>query len=233
MGLPEDCPRAVRGAKILLDRGLRFTESVRGKTKFPESLQRLDTCVVGMWFSLGCYFDPENSRLDRISQYLLDEQMPDGGWNCRRVRAGATHSSFHTTLNVLEGIRIAISRRIGPVAKLKAAEARAIEFMLMHHLYLSDKTGKIIKDAFTQFSFPPRWHYDVLRGLDYLRCVGMQVDHRLGEARALVISRRLPDGRWPLQNRHPGKVFFNMESVGRPSRWNTLRALRVLRNRET
>lgn len=232
MGLPQDCPRAVQGTRVLLDRGLRFAESVRGKTKFPECLRRIDTCVAGMWFSLGLYFDCENPRLAEIAEYLLDEQMPDGGWNCRRVRAGATHSSFHTTLNVLDGIRIAISCRIGPVAKLKAAEARAIEFMLMHHMYISDRTGKIIKDAFTQFSFPPRWHYDVLRGLDYLRSACINGDKRLREAYALLNSHRLSDGRWPLQNRHPGKVFFNMESVGQPSRWNTLRALRVLRDRQ-
>ena len=100
--------------------------------------------------------------------------------------------------------------------------------MLIHRLYLSDKTGRVIDEAFTKFSFPPRWHYDVLRGLDHLRSVGMPDDERLNDAFELLLARRRKDGRWPLQNKHPGKAFFDMEPAGQPSRWNTLRALRCL-----
>ena len=101
--------------------------------------------------------------------------------------------------------------------------------MLMHRMYKSDKTGEIIKEAFTQFSYPPRWHYDVLRGLDYLRSVGFTGDKRLSDAYAILRETRRRNGRWNLQE-HAGKVFFDMERVGQPSRWNTLRALRCLAN---
>jgi len=231
MGLPQDCGPAIRGSRVLLDRGIQNGLTARGKSKLLASLQRNDTCVIGMWLSVATYFQVEDSKLDAIAEYLLSEQMPDGGWNCKRRKKGAVHSSFHTTLNVLDGVRDAIARGIGPVSRLKTAEARAIDFMLMHHLFLSDKTGQVIKDEFTKFSFPPRWHYDVLRGLDYLSSAGASGDERLNEAYSLLLGNRRKDGRWLLQNKHPGKVFFEMERAGQPSRWNTLRALRCLRRR--
>jgi hypothetical protein len=84
--------------------------------------------------------------------------------------------------------------------------------------------------AWTQFSYPTYWHYDVLRGLDYLRSAAVVPDERVAEAIDLVESKRDADGRWPLENPHPGKVHFDIdEGTGRPSRWNTLRATRVLR----
>jgi len=230
MGLPEDSDAAIRGCKVLLDRGIQDGVTGRGRSKLLESLQRNDTCVIGMWLSLGTYFKLDDCKLEAVAEYLLGEQMPDGGWNCRK-KSGAVHSSFHTTLNVLEGIRDAIARGIGPIPRLQAAKARAVEFMLVHRLYLSDKTGQIINAAFTKFSFPPRWHYDVLRGLDYLRSAGVADDKRLTDAFELLLARRRKDGRWPLQNKHPGKVFFDMEPTGHPSRWNTLRALRCLARR--
>jgi hypothetical protein len=232
MGLREDCPAAIRGARVLLDRGIRDGPGARDKSELHQSLQRMDTCVTGMWLSLGTYFelDDHESKLRAMADYLLSEQMPDGGWNCRR-KWGAVHSSFHTTLNVLEGIRDAIARGVGPISRLRTAQAKAVEFMLIHRLYLSDRTGKVIKEAFTKFSFPPRWHYDVLRGLDYLRSIGMTDDARLADAYDLLLARSRKDGRWPVQNKHPGKVFFEMEPTGQPSRWNTLRALRCLNSR--
>ncbi len=229
MGLANACVAAARGCRVLLDRGIEDGLTARGKSKMLQSLQRTDTCVVGMWLSLGAYFGLDDPKLEAMVEYLLDEQMSDGGWNCRR-KAGAVHSSLHTTLNVLDAVRNVLARGIGPASRLRSAQARAIEFILMHRLYLSDRTGRVIDEAFTQFSFPPRWHYDVLRGLDYLMSAGVSHDRRLKDAYDLLLSRRRQDGLWPLQNRHPGKVFFQMEPTGRPSRWNTLRALRCLRH---
>jgi hypothetical protein len=109
------------------------------------------------------------------------------------------------------------------------AQARGREFLLVHRLFRSHRTGNIVKSQMTRFSFPPRWHYDVLRGLDYFRECGAQRDERLQEAITLVEVRRRDDDRWLLQNRYPGKTFFELENLGEPSRWNTLRALRALR----
>jgi hypothetical protein len=149
MGLSDDCPAAIRGCRVILDRGIQDGQTARGQSRMLESLKRNDTCVIGMWLSLGTYFKLDDRKLEAVAEYLLGEQMPDGGWNCRRNR-GAVHSSFHTTLNVLEGVRDAIARGIGPIPRLKAAQARAIEFMLMHRMYRSDKTGRVIKEAFTK-----------------------------------------------------------------------------------
>ena len=228
MGLPQDCQAVRRGCQALLDRGI--DASMQTKAGFSWLAQHHDTCVVGMWVALGCYFNLDDPKLPVMVQYLLSQQMSDGGWNCRK-NSGAVHSSLHTTLNVLDGIREAMNRGIAAPKQLKAAEARAIEFMLMHQMYLSDHTGEVIDQAFTKFSFPPRWHYDVLRGLDYLRLTDAIDDPRLEKPFELLQSRRRRSGRWPLQNRHPGKTFFEMEAPGDESRWNTLRAMRCLRAR--
>jgi hypothetical protein len=105
----------------------------------------------------------------------------------------------------------------------------AQEFILQHRLFRSDKTGQIIRSEFTKFSFPPRWHYDVLRALDFFQRINAPTDSRLGDAIDLLLSKRRPDGRWKLENHHRGREFFLLEKPGQPSRWNTLRALRVLR----
>jgi len=226
--LPEDCQAARRGCQTLFDGGI--DASMRTNAGFNWLAQHHDTCVVGMWVALGCYFELDDAKLPVMVEYLLKEQMRDGGWNCRK-NSGAVHSSLHTTLNVLDGVRGAMARGIGAIKQLKAAEARAIEFMLMHQMYLSDHTGKVIDQAFTKFSFPVRWHYDVLRGLDYIRLTPAIDDPRLDKAFELLQSRRRRSGRWLVQNRHPGKTFFEMETPGDESRWNTLRAMRCLRAR--
>ena len=227
MGLPPDCKPAQRGAAIILHRGVPGP----AEADLRRSLARTDTCIVGMWLGLGAYFAKGDPKLPVMANHLLDEQMPDGGWNCRRrKRGGAVHSSFHTTLNVLEGLREAIARSIGPADRLRAAETRALEFILAHRFYRSDKTGQVIDEKFTRLSYPPRWHYDVLRGLDYARTTPATItDPRTQDALDLLQSRRRPDGRWTAQNKHPGKVYFDLEPARDPSRWNTLRALRCLR----
>ncbi|NNG14975.1 MAG: hypothetical protein HKM89_00755 [Gemmatimonadales bacterium] len=153
--------------------------------------------------------------------------MGDGGWNCQRDR-GAVHSSFHTTINVLEGLREYVEASGRRAAEALAAEAAGREFFLRHKLYRSHRTGQVVKPQFTRFSFPPRWHHDVLRTLDYFRSSDAEYDARLEDPVELVLRKRQANGRWRLQNRYPGRTFFELERVGASSRWNTLRALRVL-----
>jgi hypothetical protein len=165
---------------------------------------------------------------------VLSAQYADGGWNCHmRNYPDRTHSSFHTTFNVLENLRIAAEQ--GAVAHdvVREAEARAAEFMLRHRLYRSDKTGEVTSQRFTRLTYPWHWHYTVLRGLDYLRLTGAIDDERLEDPIRLLLGRRKPNGRWPLQKRIPGTLLVEMEKPGGESRWNTLRMLRILRRRAT
>lgn len=166
-------------------------------------------------------------RRERLVDYLLREQLPDGGWNCRRVR-GATHSSFHTTANVLDGLRDYADAHGPRRAEVLDAEARGREFLLAHRLYRSHRTGAVVHPALLRLPFPPRWHHDVLRGLDYFRAAEAPRDERLTDAIEVLRAKRDNDGRWPLTAPYTGAVWFHLEPTGRPSRWNTLRALRVL-----
>jgi hypothetical protein len=181
-----------------------------------------------MVLSILSYFECDDDRLDTIADHLLEQQMPDGGWNCRR-RFGATHASVHTTISVLEGLRLYELHRRRKLVAVRAAQRRGREFLLVHRLFRSHRTGEIIKPIFTRFSFPPRWHYDILRALDYFQAVNAPCDQRLAEAIEIVQSTQRRDGRWSLQNRWKGKTYFELERLGAPSRWNTLRALRVLK----
>jgi hypothetical protein len=133
---------------------------------------------------------------------------------------------------VLEGLRIAAARGAVAESDFRDAEARALEFMLMHRLYRSDKTGDVIADRFTHLTYPWHWQYTVLRGLDYLRHTSAIDDARLNDPIQLLFERRKPNGRWPLQKRIPGTLLVEMEKPGTESRWNTLRALRILRRRD-
>jgi hypothetical protein len=186
---------------------------------------RSETCVTGMALAFLCWFRVDDPRRERLVDYLLANQMSDGGWNCIR---GADHSSFHTTISVLEAWREYAAANGTREAETEAAEARGQEFMLRHRLFKSHHTGEVVSGQFLRFSFPPQWHYDILRGLDYFRAAGSLGDDRLSDAFEVVVRKRRKDGRWPLQQRWAGETWFEMEKVGEPSRWNTLRAMRVL-----
>jgi hypothetical protein len=184
----------------------------------------VEPCINGNVVSTGAYFGVDMSPLvDR----LLGEQLPDGGWNCE-VENGATVSSFGTTINVLEGL-LEHERAIGGSARVAAARRRGEAYMLERRLFRRKSTGEVIDPSWLRFAFPTWWHYDVLRGLEYLRAAGIEPDERVAEAIAIVEGNRDPDGRWPLQKVHEGAMPLELgEGEGRPSRWNTLRALRVL-----
>jgi hypothetical protein len=158
----------------------------------------------------------------------MDEQLEDGGWNCE-AEFGSVRSSFDTTINVLEGL-LAYERAFDGSADSVAVRRRGEEYLLERNLFRRKSTGEVARPAWLQFSFPTRWHYDVLRGLEYFREAGDPPDPRMDEAMELLRSKQQPDGTWLLENTHPGKVHFPLEDGdGRPSRWNTLRAMRVLR----
>jgi hypothetical protein len=185
----------------------------------------VEPCINGLTVALGAYFDQD---VDGVVARLCDEQLEDGGWNCE-AENGSVRSSFHTTIRVLEGL-VAHERATGGLAASIAARRRGEEYLLERQLFRRKSTGGVIDPAYLQFSFPTRWHYDVLRALEYFRAVGDPPDPRMDEAIALLRSKRQPDGTWLLENTHPGAVHFTLDAGdGRPSRWNTLRALRVLK----
>ncbi len=185
----------------------------------------VEPCINGNVVSTGSYFGVDETPL---VERLLGEQLPDGGWNCE-VENGATVSSLETTINVLEGL-LAYERAIGGSDRVGDARRRGDEYLLERRLFRRKSTGEVIDPAWLQFSFPNWYHYDVLRALDYLRDAGHdRTDERLAEAIAVVEGHRDPEGRWPLQNVHQGESHLDLEGAeGTPSRWNTLRAMRVL-----
>jgi hypothetical protein len=184
----------------------------------------VEPCINGRIVSVGSYFRQDVRNLvDR----LLGEQMDDGGWNCEQEN-GSTRGSFHTTICVLEGL-LEYEQATGGSPAAKAARERGQEYLLERRMLHRLSTGELIDPAWTQFSFPTGYHYDVLRGLEYLRRAQVTPDARIAEAIALVVRKRGQDGRWHLENPHPDQLDLQMdESEGQPSRWNTLRALRVL-----
>jgi hypothetical protein len=184
----------------------------------------VEPCINGRTVTIGAYFDQD---VGAVVARLLDEQLEDGGWNCE-AENGSVRSSFATTINVLEGL-LAHERATGGSAATLEARRRGEEYLLERRLFRRKSTGGVVNPAWLQFSFPTRWHYDVLRALDYFRSAGGLPDSRMEEAIDLLRSKQQPDGSWLLENTHPGKVHFALEDGDdRPSRWNTLRALRVL-----
>jgi hypothetical protein len=185
----------------------------------------VEPCINGRTVTLGTYFDQD---VDGVAARLLGEQLEDGGWNCE-VENGSVRSSFATTINVLEGL-LAHERASGGSPKSIATRRRGEEYLLERKLVRRKSTGEVVNPAWLQFSFPTRWHYDVLRALEYFRSVGDVPDSRIDIAIDLLRSKQQPDGTWLLENTHPGKVHFALENGdSQPSRWITLRALRVLR----
>jgi hypothetical protein len=184
----------------------------------------VEPCINGRTIETGAYFGID---VGTIVERVLGERLDDGGWNCE-VENGSVRSSFDTTINVLEGL-LEFERATGGTALVREARRGGEEYLLDRSLFRRRSTGEVVQPAYLTSAFPYYWHYDVLRALDYFRRSGADPDPRTAEAVAVVRSARQPDGRWLLAHEHPGRVHFELEDgVGTPSRWNTLRALRVL-----
>ena len=195
----------------------------------PSTSVHSDVCVNGMFLNYAAYFKTDEQSLCPIVDSILKERMPDGGFNCRTTRSGATHSSLHTTLSVLEGINE--FQKAGYTYRMKELQSvreSAEEFILLHQLFISDHTGEIINKDFLKLTYPCRWRYDILRALDYFQYVGSKWDGRMEKAINIILKKRKNTGTWNMQAAHPGQVHFIMEKARKPSRWNTLRAMRVL-----
>ena len=223
----------VAAAMARLDAGFRWDASFGAKAFFEGEVE---PCINGGVLALGATFGrPSESLASR----LLSEQLEDGGWNCEaglypenQGKKASTRSSFHTTICVLEGLLE--YERAAATSTVAAARQRGEEYLLQRALFRRLSTGEVAHPAFLQFAFPPRYCYDVLRALDYFRAASIQhsvqPDPRLSEAVRIVESKRQADGRWLLDDTHNEALAFPFpESIGEPSRWNTLRALRVLR----
>jgi hypothetical protein len=221
LGIAPQVPEYIESSVLILDR--LWVLPVKEKDRY------LDLCICGMLLNLCCYGKIEHPKIVEIIDFVLDKQFADGGWNCR-WEVDHDHSSLHTTINVLEGLTEYVENGYSyRNQEIREAMAGAHEFILMHRLYRSDRTGKVIDHRMTMLSYPSRWKFDALRGLDYFQSVEMPYDSRMADAIALLKKKRRKDGFWPVQQKYAGRVHFDMEQTGKPSRWNTLRALRVLK----
>jgi len=216
---------AVQSAVARLEAGFRW-EKQHGAKPFFEG--EVEPCINGGTLAAGAYF---GHPAESLARRLVGEQLEDGGWNCEAPKS--TRSSFHSTICVLEGL-LEYERAVGSGSEvgseMAAARHRGHEYLLKRALFRRLSTGEVANPEFLQLALPPRYHYDVLRALDYLRDAGVQPDARMEEAVRVVKSRREPDSRWLLEGSYTEALALPFsESVGQPSRWNTLRALRVLR----
>ncbi|MGB5236141.1 MAG: hypothetical protein WBM43_12845 [Flavobacteriaceae bacterium] len=217
--------------KATIDQVLESGKAEDGGIRLgPSTSHHSDVCVNGMFLNYSSYFKTHEKKLHSIVDSILEEIMPDGGFNCRTIRSGATHSSLHSTISVLEGL--GEFRNTGSAYRsedIDRAIKTAEEFVLMHKLFISDRTGEIINKNFLKLTYPCRWKYDILRALDYFQYVGHQWDDRMYKTIKVLVEKQKSTGTWTMQAAHPGQVYFTMEKAGKPSRWNTLRVLRVLK----
>ena len=218
LGLDPVCESARRAIALVAEHG-RWEHA--GQRYFDGEVE---PCINGRTIESAAYFGVNVSAMvDRI----LTERLGDGGWNCE-AENGSVRTSFDTTINVLEGL-IEFESATGGSAAVTAARRGGEEYLLERSLFRRKSTGEVVDPTYLDFAFPYYWHYDVLRSLDYFRRAGADRDPRMAEAIDIVRSKQQPDGRWLLDRIHPGRVHFDLEDgVGAPSRWNTLRALRVL-----
>lgn len=226
MGLSRDNPAARETVGLIL----REEKGRDGGLNPAKTVTVSDACVNGMALGYACYFGAPATQLASIVDFLLGQRLADGGFNCELNRSGARHSSVHTTVSVMEGItEYHHSGYRYRLAELLQARATCGEFLLRHRLYRSEGSGQPIDAEFTRLHHPPRWHFDVLRGLDALGDAGVRSDPRMDDALDVLIGRRRSDGRWVANKAYPGVTHLPPVPAGAPSPWITLIALRVLK----
>ncbi len=220
LGLEPRHPRGLAACTVLVQQSQWLDDD----SVAPWNTARTDICVCGMFLGLLEWFKhPSRRRRDSLLAFLLAAQKEDGGWNCDTRSEVA---SMHTTISVLEALQL---RRLNcPSKALDGAMARGHDYLLARRLHRSLRTGKVIKADFSRFPFFPRWKYDLLRALDHLRDAGTKPDERAAEAIEILRSKQRKDGTWGLHSPYSGVRHFDPEKGRNPSRWNTLRARRVL-----
>ncbi len=213
-----------------IDKVLRNGKAADGGIPLgPSTSEFSDVCVNGMFLNYASYFKTDEKKLRSIVDMLLSEKMADGGFNCKTARTGAKHSSMHSTISVLEGFaQFQGEGHTYREEEIRQARHSAVEFILIHKLFLSDRTGKIINRDFLKLVYPCRWRYDILRALEHFRFAHVAWDPRMTQAMDQLLNKRNKHSTWNLNAHHPGKVHLEMEKAGKPSRWNTLRAMRVM-----
>jgi hypothetical protein len=226
MGISSD----IKEIKDTLSAIFRYEKGPDGGINPSNIIKQSDVCINGMVLNYASYFGAKEYYLHSIIDFILLQHMNDGGFNCRLNRKGATHSSLHSTIAVIEGIlEYAKNGYTYRLPELQEVERQSREFILQHRLFKSDKTGEIIDTKMLLFSYPLRWRYDVIRALDYFRDAEVPYDPRMQDGIDVLKTQQSMDGTWPMQIRHAGEALFEMEEVGEPSRWNTLRALRIFK----
>jgi hypothetical protein len=223
LGISNENAPCIESAGLLLD----YPAGNHGGINYAKTVADSDLCINGMILNITSYFGLALAGQKCVIDYLLSTQMTDGGWNCEYLH-GATHSSLHTTISVLEGI----SRFLETEPDYKRKELEKVrnkgnEFILKHELFKSSTTGEIIKDEFFKYCFPVRWKYDILRCLDYFQNVNIPYDKRMKDAISIIHSSQNKNGRWKSFSQ-PGKTFYEIENKENKGKWNTLRALRGL-----
>lgn len=189
-----------------------------------------DVCVAGMFLNYASYFKMPEAQLHSVADFILSEKMPDGGFNCQSNSGHPRHSSLHTSISVLEGFQQFLDAGyIYRASEMRASMQSAREFILLHRFFRSDRTGAIIQKDFLRWPYPFRWKYNVLRALDHFATARIPYDARMQDALDHILSKRRPDGRWNIYAPHPGQQHFIMEPAGKPSRWITLIARRILK----
>lgn len=225
LGLAPGHPQAVAGCRRLLDGADYFD----GGLSFGRHPDRAENCITAMAVLVASELGQRlggDSRIDDAVAWLIAEELDDGGWNCEPHISPNKHASFHTTISTLEGL--AAYRRSGGSIPVAGAEARGREFLLMHSLYRSHRTGAVAHPSLSQFRFPPQWHYDILRGLEYFRAEECPRDDRMSLAVKVVAGGRRTPGNWGGYRPYPGQMWFRWTAED-ISRWATLRCARVLR----
>lgn len=218
--------------RSLLDICRRVLDEEKGRDGgMSPTAQRIysDCCITGMFLNISAYFGVESDQLKSLIDYLIDMQLPDGGYNCRHPRSPVHHGSFHTTICVLEGLwEYTCQGYEYRLDEVTSARRRAEEFLLIHRLFLSDKDDRIIDPRFLSMHYPSHWHYDVLRSLEYFVFSKHDADPRLNEA-LMWVQGKCQDQKYPLSPMYSGQVHLTMEKSGKFSRFNTLRVYRIFK----
>ncbi|MCH8905708.1 MAG: hypothetical protein IH840_01360 [Candidatus Heimdallarchaeota archaeon] len=221
--VPYEIVNFKEAVNLLINEGLQRD----GGVNYDTAKNHSEVCESGIVLSLLSYFKVKSQYREAIFEFLIENQMTDGGWNCRRLD-GATHSSFHTTIMVLEGLRdysLIDHQHLGTVSDLMF---EGHEFLLEHQLFRSHTTYRVATREILHFAFPPRLNYDVLTAMDYFQSINHRYDNRFKDAINLIRAKE-ENGKWLLEHEHIGEFWIKMEELHDISRWNTLRALRVLR----